>query len=66
MKLPFRIVCEMIIGPDESGDRTKIDAKILYVCDRKKCETCHEECHLTHDIHHAKRFEFGEEVVLHG
>lgn len=29
---------------------------ILYICDRKKCENCNNECHLTRDIAHAVMF----------
>ena len=30
---------------------------ILYLCDRKACENCHEECKHTTDIRHAVNFE---------
>ena len=30
---------------------------ILYLCDRKACENCHEECKHTSDIRHAVNFE---------
>lgn len=30
---------------------------ILYLCDRKACENCHEECKHTSDIRHAINFE---------
>lgn len=66
MKLPFRLICEILIAPDESGDPFKVEAKLRYVCDGEACETCHAECHLTSDIHHARRFKLGEDVVLHG
>ena len=26
------------------------DFEILYICDRKACENCHEECKHTHDM----------------
>lgn len=29
------------------------DYNIFYLCDRKACEKCHEECHHTSDIKHA-------------
>lgn len=29
------------------------DFDILYLCDRKACENCHEECRHTPDIKHA-------------
>ena len=28
----------------------------LYICDRRKCETCHNVCYLTSDIDHAVMF----------
>lgn len=30
--------------------------KVLYECDRRACETCGDECHLTSDISHAVNF----------
>lgn len=30
--------------------------QVAYLCDRKKCEVCHEECRHTLDIRHAKNF----------
>lgn len=30
--------------------------KILYECDRKKCDDCYSECFHTEDINHAKNF----------
>ena len=29
------------------------DFDVLYICDRKACENCHEECMHTSDIEHA-------------
>lgn len=29
---------------------------VLYICDRRKCEDCHDDCHLTRDIDHAVMF----------
>ena len=31
-------------------------AKILYLCDRRRCDNCSEDCRLTSDIRHAKSF----------
>ena len=31
--------------------------KVLYECDRRACETCGHECHLTSDITHAVNFQ---------
>lgn len=31
--------------------------RILYICDRKKCEVCHSECTHTLDPKHAANFE---------
>lgn len=33
------------------ANQDKID--ILYICDRKKCELCHDECKYTIDASHA-------------
>jgi len=30
--------------------------KILYLCDKRACETCHPDCTHTHDVTHAKNF----------
>lgn len=30
--------------------------QVAYLCDRKKCEVCHEECRHTLDIRHAVNF----------
>lgn len=30
--------------------------RVFYVCDRKKCEKCHDECRHTSDIEHAANF----------
>ena len=29
---------------------------IFYICDRRKCERCYDECYLTRDIDHAVMF----------
>lgn len=34
---------------------------VLYLCDRRACEECHEPCRHTPDIHHAKNFEVAED-----
>jgi hypothetical protein len=31
-------------------------SNIYYICDRRKCDNCHDECHLTKDINHAVMF----------
>ena len=31
--------------------------EILYFCDRRKCDECHESCKHTQDISHAKNFQ---------
>lgn len=33
---------------------------VLYVCDRRKCNTCNPECMHTEDVRHAKNFEVAE------
>ena len=36
------------------------DFEVLYICDRKACENCSEECHHTSDIEHAvNRYDFN-------
>lgn len=32
------------------------DMQILFICDRKKCEHCFEECELTSDPEHEAHF----------
>lgn len=34
----------------------KRENKIMFICDRKKCVMCNEECKHTTDISHAKNF----------
>lgn len=36
------------------------EIQVLYICDRKKCENCYENCKHTTDIKHAKNFEVTE------
>ena len=31
---------------------------IFYICDREKCDPCHEPCEHTKEITHAKNFRF--------
>lgn len=33
-----------------------MENKVMYICDRKKCEVCHEYCGYTSDIRHAENF----------
>ena len=35
----------------------KSSKKVLYVCDRKQCDKCSEECSYTSNIDHAKNFD---------
>ena len=36
------------------------DFEVLYICDRKACENCSEECRHTSDIDHAvNRYDFN-------
>lgn len=30
--------------------------EIVFICDRQKCEVCHDECRHTKDINHAVNF----------
>lgn len=32
------------------------ELQVFYICDRIKCENCHENCKHTTDIKHAKNF----------
>lgn len=38
---------------DEEG----AEIRILYICDRRKCDNCREECLHCSDVEHAKNFE---------
>lgn len=40
----------------KANPRIMIAPKILYICDRRACERCDPECHLTHKIEHATFF----------
>ena len=33
------------------------DPRVLYRCDRRACQKCSPECHLTSDLRHAASFE---------
>ena len=33
-----------------------VENEVMYICDRKKCEVCHEYCGYTSDIRHAENF----------
>lgn len=35
--------------------------QVAYLCDREKCEVCHEECKHTLDIRHAVNFKKVDE-----
>lgn len=32
------------------------EQEVYFVCDRRKCEKCSENCHHTKDVRHAKNF----------
>ena len=43
------------------------DMQILFICDRKKCKNCWDECELTSDPEHAAHFRIddrGREPIL--
>ena len=40
------------------------DGKPLYICDRKKCKRCYEECGLTTDINHAINRKEPEKMIV--
>lgn len=33
-----------------------MENKVMYICDRKKCEVCREDCKYTEDIRRAENF----------
>ena len=39
-------------------------AKILFVCDKRKCGSCRKDCDYTADIKHAKNFELSGGVYI--
>ena len=59
-KTHYYVVCEDCganLDPGERCDcRNHKDAIIHFVCDRRKCHSCHPECSHTTDIKHAKNF----------
>lgn len=54
---PYKIKSEIVFLPNRNS--TGIDMKIFYECDGLACKACNDEnCYLTSDIEHAKRFDF--------
>ena len=37
---------------------------VLYLCDRRACETCHSNCEHTNDISHAVNFELVDSIYV--
>ena len=42
---------------EDGREREEDTMKIFYLCDRRACEKCHDECEHTNDIRHAVSFE---------
>ena len=62
---PYKVVCEIYYNLGQHG-ASGLEATPLYVCDGDACEFCSEECYLTQDREHAKRFDLFEEVIRRG
>ena len=59
MEIDSKIKAEICFMSNSKG--TAVDIEIFFECDRNACEVCNnEECHLTRDISHAKRFDLCE------
>ena len=39
-------------------------AKILFVCDNRKCDFCRKDCNYTTDVKHAKNFELSGGIYI--
>ena len=37
-----------------------VEPTVFYKCDRKACDSCHDNCRLTTDIRHAANFKLNE------
>lgn len=48
----------------ECGYKQKEDGNVLYLCDRRACDECHEYCNYTNDIKHAVNFKNIEGVFV--
>lgn len=47
----------------EKGEKAELaidEKKVLFVCDRRKCERCDSGCRHTNDILHAAHFELSD------
>lgn len=51
---------EARIAELEASASASADKVVLYRCDRRACEKCYPECHLTVDIRHAVSFEVNQ------
>lgn len=60
------------ISEEQGGDKVVLlpvgchmaQPKVLYECDRRACETCGDECHLTSDITHAVNFQTTQSGIF--
>jgi len=48
---------EARIAELEAAAKAPAVPRVLYLCDRRACQKCNPECHLTADIRHAASFE---------
>lgn len=45
---------------EAKAEPTIDEKKVLFVCDRRKCERCDSGCRHTNDISHAAHFELSD------
>lgn len=43
--------------PDPEEDCNTVAPDVFFICDRRACDHCNPDCHLTVDIRHAEHFE---------
>lgn len=61
-ELVDKYAAEAECEPCEDCEQTPCDEAhpalhVLYICDRRRCDTCNPECNHTDDVRHAKNFE---------
>lgn len=54
----------MCLGIAGGCIRKPENEKVMYICNRKRCEVCHPECQHTSDIRFAADFKIDESLYV--